>query len=252
MPKERLLTLRSIPMVLYRSARQWVEDRALRLGAGVAYYSLFALVPILVLAVSFASIFVGQEQVIAEVREAITELMGSDAADAIIEILQQTDIGGDNIVLTLAGLGVLLFTATLLFVAWKEVVDILWGIPRQWGVRASARRRGFGVAAVLGAGVLLTVVLIAETVVAALGNWFSTAAFDWLLTLTGSFVPSVLGALFIAVLFRYTPDVEVAWRSVWLGAIVSMVLLVIGAWAYGVYLDRFGFQSAAGGVAVAT
>ena len=79
-----------------------------------------------------------------------------------------------------------------------------------------------------------------------MGRLLPTGAFDTLLTVTSSVAPGVLGALFVAVLFRYTPDAEVAWRSVWLGAVVSMLMLVIGAWAYGIYLDNFGLRSAAG------
>jgi membrane protein len=67
-----------------------------------------------------------------------------------------------------------------------------------------------------------------------------------LVTFTGSLAPTAIGALFVAVLFEFTPDTDVSWRSVWAPAVFTMVLLSVGAWAYGVYLGTLGFRNASG------
>ena len=246
MSSHRIITLRSVGGLLYKAGRASVDDRVIRLGAGVAYYSLFTLVPVLLLAVTFASIFLGQETVKAEVRAAIEELLGADIASAIMGAIEAVDFQDEEVVVSLITVGVLIFTATLLFVAWKEVVDIVWGLPRTPGVKANLQRRIFGLLAVLGSGVLLTLTLVAEAIVGALNRLVPDGTFDLLIKLTSSLVAAVLGAVFLAVLFKYTPDMDVSWRSVWLGAAVSMALLAVGAWGYGVYLDRYGFSSAVG------
>lgn len=231
--------------LLYDSAQSWIDERALRLGAGVAYYALFALVPVLFLAIAFASFFLGQA-VRGDFEDAIASFLGEDFASALLTAIDSIELGGSSGVLSLVSAGVLIFTASLLFVAWKEVVDLLWGIPRERGARASVMRRLFGLAAVLGSGLLLTLNLAVETIIAGVDKFVDNQLLDLLLKLTGSFLPVLLGAVFVGILFKYTPDTDISWRNVWFAALVSMAMLAVGAWGYGLYLDKYAFSSAAG------
>lgn len=237
--------LRATYRLLYSSAEAWVDDRALRLGAGVAYYGLFALVPVLFLSIVIATIVLGRT-VTGDVEEAIEELFGADLAEAIIGAIEAVGEQASEWSLSIVGVGALLFTATLLFVAWKEVVDLLWGIPRKRGVRATVRRRMFGVFVVLGSGALLTLSLASQALITWIEAFLSGPALGLLLGIASSVVLFLLGVVFVGVLFKYTPDAEVAWSSVWFASAVSMGLLTVGAWGYGIYLDLYGFSSAAG------
>lgn len=232
--------------LLIVSARSWIDDRVIRLGAAVAYYSLFALIPVMFLAISLASIFFGQDVVTAEVENLIADLLGDDLAGSLTTAFEELQLVDAGVVVSLVTLGVLLFTATLLFVAWKDVVDIIWGAPRVSGARGTLQRRLFGVLAVFGAGALLTLTLLAEAVIGMLDRVFGSLLADILIKTTGSLIPLALGALFIAVLYKYTPEENIAWRSVWLPSIVAMTMLSIGAWAYGLYVAAYTFRSAAG------
>jgi len=231
--------------LLYDSAQSWIDERALRLGAGVAYYALFALVPVLFLSMAFASFFLGQA-VRGDVEDALADLLGEDFASTLLSTIDSIDLGDTQTIVSLVSLGVLIFTATLLFVAWKEVVDLLWGIPKERGARASVMRRLFGLAAVLGSGVLLTLNLAVETVIAGVDQFVDNDLLDLLLKIMGSILPVLLGAVFIGILFRFTPDIDISWRNVWFAALVSMTMLSVGAWGYGIYLDIYAFSSAAG------
>ena len=232
--------------LLVVSARSWIDDRVIRLGAAVAYYSLFTLIPVLFLAVSLASIFFGQDRVDAEVEKQIADLLGDDIASAGTSAFEQLQDGDEGTIVSLVTLGVLLFTATLLFVAWKDVVDIIWGAPRVGGARGTIQRRLFGVLAVFGAGALLTLTLLAEAVIGMLDRVFGSLLADILIKTTGSLIPLALGAVFLAVLYKYTPEDHVAWRSVWLPSFVAMAMLSVGASAYGLYVSAYAFRSAAG------
>jgi len=232
--------------LLISSARSWIDDRVIRLGAAVAYYSLFALIPVMFLAISLASIFFGQDAVTAEVEKAIADILGDDLATSLIDAFEQLQLVDTGAVVSLVTLGVLLFTATLLFVAWKDVVDIIWDAPWVGGARGTLQRRLFGVLAVFGAGALLTLTLLAEAVIGMLDRVFGSLIADIVIKTTGSLVPLALGALFIAILYKYTPEEHIAWRSVWLPSIVAMTMLSIGAWAYGLYVAAYIFKSAAG------
>lgn len=232
--------------LLVVSARSWIDDRVIRLGAAVAYYSLFTLIPVLFLAVSLASIFFGQDQVDAEVEKQIADILGDDIASAVTSAFEQLQDVDEGTIVSLVTLGVLLFTATLLFVAWKDVVDIIWGAPRVGGARGTIQRRLFGVLAVFGAGALLTLTLLAEAVIGMLDRVFGSLLADILIKTTGSLIPLALGAVFLAVLYKYTPEDHVAWRSVWLPSFVAMAMLSVGASAYGLYVSAYAFRSAAG------
>ncbi len=232
--------------LLVASARWWIDDRVIRLGAAVAYYSLFTLIPVLFLAVSLASIFFGQDRVSAEVEKQIADLLGDDVANAVTSAFEQLQLVDEGTIVSLVTLGVLLFTATLLFVAWKDVVDIIWGAPRVGGARGTIQRRLFGVLAVFGAGALLTLTLLAEAVIGMLDRVFGSLLADILIKTTGSLIPLALGAVFLAVLYKYTPEDHVAWRSVWLPSFVAMAMLSLGASAYGLYVSAYAFRSAAG------
>lgn len=232
--------------LLVASARSWIDDRVIRLGAAVAYYSLFTLIPVLFLAVSLASIFFGQDQVSAEVEKQIADLLGDDIASAVTSAFEQLQLVDEGTIVSLVTLGVLLFTATLLFVAWKDVVDIIWGAPRVGGARGTIQRRLFGVLAVFGAGALLTLTLLAEALIGMLDRVFGSLLADILIKTTGSLIPFALGAVFLAVLYKYTPEDHVAWRSVWLPSFVAMAMLSVGASAYGLYVSAYAFRSAAG------
>ena len=232
--------------LLVVSARSWIDDRVIRLGAAVAYYSLFTLIPVLFLAVSLASIFFGQDQVSAEVEKQIADLLGDDIASAVTSAFEQLQDVDEGTIVSLVTLGVLLFTATLLFVAWKDVVDIIWGAPRVGGARGTIQRRLFGVLAVFGAGALLTLTLLAEALIGMLDRVFGSLLADILIKTTGSLIPLALGAVFLAVLYKYTPEDHVAWRSVWLPSFVAMAMLSVGASAYGLYVSAYAFRSAAG------
>lgn len=238
--------LRAATELLIEAAREWTDDRAIRLGAGLAYYSLFTLVPVMALAVGLASVFFGQQAVDREIYAAISDVVGEDVADLLIEAIGRVRSDRSDTALSLVSVGALLFSATLLFVAWREIVDIIWRVPRKRGFRAAMRRRGFGLAAVLGAGVLLTLLLLVQTLVGAVAGTSRPGLLSPLWALAGAAGTAALGAAFLAILFKFSPEIEVKWADVWLSAVLTMVLLSLSAHGYGWYVETVGLRSAAG------
>lgn len=232
--------------LLIGALREWSDDRAIRLGAGLAYYSLFTLVPVMALAVGLASIFFGQQAVDREVYDTMSGVLGEDLADLLIEAIGRVRSEGSHASFSLVSIGALLFSATLLFVAWREIVDIIWKVQRKRGFRAAMRRRGFGLAAVLGAGVLLTLLLLVQTLLGALTGPLSAALLDPLWAIAGAVGMAAVGAAFLAVLFKFSPEAEVPWAVVWMPAVLTMALLSLSAHGYGWYVETLGLTSAAG------
>ena len=223
-----------------------MDDRAIRLGAGLAYYSLFALVPVMALAVGLASVFFGQRAVNREIYATVSDIVGEDVAGLLIDAVARVGSDRTDAALSLVSLGVLLFSATLLFVAWREIVDIIWRVPRKRGFRAAVRRRGFGLAAVLGAGILLTLLLLVQTLVGAIAGPSRASFLSPIWVVAGALGAAALGAAFLAILFKFSPEADVKWGDVWLAAVLTMVLLSLSAHGYGWYVETLGLKSAAG------
>lgn len=240
------MNLRPTWDLLVAAARAWSSDRATRLGAALAYYGLFALAPFLALVVSLPSLFFGEEQVTSEIYDTIAEFIDADVADLVVTMIDKTRAESAATYLPIISVGVLLFSATLLFAAWREIVDIIWDIPKERGLRNVVRIRAIGLLAIVGSGVLLTVIMIVETLITSASNWLDIDLLGPLWTVVSEVLPVAGGGVFLAVVFKYSPVPAVAWRSVWLASIVTMILLSIGARAYGIYLNTVGLSSAAG------
>lgn len=233
-------------VLLVTAYRSWSADRASRLGAGLAYYSLFALVPVLFLAISLAGLLFGEDVAGSAVEERIVELVGPELATAITTAVDDLRNESNEALLPAVSTAVLVVSASVLFVAWKEVVDFIWGVPKQFGILANVKRRLFGAAVIVAAGLLLALTVFAQTVLTAIDRVVDNEAIDALLRFTGSLAPTALGAGFLVLLFKFTPDVPVGWRSVVVAAPLTMVGLSVGAWAYGLYLGSVGFANASG------
>jgi membrane protein len=106
-------------------------------------------------------------------------------------------------------------------------------------------KRLFAFAVVGGLAALLIAIVIAETLLAMVGGLIpDEPVIDTALRLVGSAVPLVLGTLLLGAIFRFGPDVHVSWRDIWPGALLTMALVLVASWGYGVYLDTFGSSSA--------
>ena len=233
--------------VLVETGEVYFEDRELRLGAGLAYYGVVTMAPLLVLLVGLAGLVVGEEAQTGQLVGSLTNALGTDVAQIIQDAVVSLDVAGSFANLTLFSLVALVFTASVLFVAWKDALNVIWHVEYRGGVRDTVQKRLFAFAVLGGLGVLLLAVLVAEMVLAMIGGFLSNdAVIDTALRVAGSAVPLILGTLLLGMIFRFGPDVEVPWRAIWPGTMLTMALLLVVAWGYGVYVDTFANSSVAG------
>lgn len=236
----------SFLQTLRDAARAFLDDRASRLGASLAYYSLFALAPLLVLSISIAGTLLGEQAAEGDLVESVDELLGPDLAsvlqDALDDFQEQRASGNLAVVSSL----LLAFTASILFVAWRDAVRSIWDVPRKRGVKASLLRRLGGLLFVIGGGLLLTAMLIAQMLMGLIDSIFDSSLLNAAFRVAGTFVPFVVGAFFLALLYKYTPGIEIRWRNVWPGTVTAMVMLAVGMWLYGLYVGTVGATSVSG------
>jgi len=231
--------------ILYETGEVFLEDRALRLGAGLAYYGVITAVPLLVLMVGLAGLIVGDEARTGELAKSLTEVLGADISRLIQDTIVSLDVAGSFANLTIFGIAALLFTTSVLFVAWKDSMNVIWHVEYRGGVRDTLMKRLYAFAVVGGLAALLITILLAEMLLAMIDGLISDdPVIDTALRLVGSAVPLVLGTLLLGAIFRFGPDVDMEWRDIWPGTLLTMGSLLVVLWGYGVYLDTFGSSSA--------
>lgn len=233
--------------VLYQAGEDFREDRALRLGAGLAYYAVVTIVPILVLMVGLAGLVVGEEAQAGNLGATLSPWLGPEVSQLIEDTIVSLDVAGSFANLTILSVAVLVFTASVLFVAWKDALNVIWHVEFRGGVKDTIRRRLFAFAVVGGLGALLIGVVLAETLLAMLdGVMADDPVIDTVLRVVSSSVPLILGTLLLGAIYRFGPDVHLSWRDIWPGTVLTMTMLLVVSWGYGVYVDTVGNTSAAG------
>jgi membrane protein len=228
----------------------WVDD-ALRLGAALAYYTLFAIAPVLLVATGIAGLVFSTDSVRAEIVNQLDYLVGREGAHAVQSLLDGASQRRAGILATTIGSVAFVVAATGAFLELQAALNTVWRVkpnPRAH-LRAFVidRLRSFGL--VVAIGFLLMVSLAVTAALAAFSTWLvrhssSSAPMVW----NGvQFVVTLIGttALF-ALLFRVLPDVHLAWRDVTTGAFVTGVLFTLGQQLIGLYLGQSSMASTYG------
>jgi len=243
--------------IFLSALRAWWDDNVPRMGASVAYYTLFAIGPILLIVIAVAGFAFGAEAVRGEVVMQLQDLVGRDGAKAIEALLEGAGRRKSGIIATVVGGIAFVLAATGAFLELQAAFDTIWRVkpdpsanPRAFLI---ARLRSFGLVVVI--GFLLLVSLTVSAALAALEGWLDRLtpglSFVWYATnMVVSF--AVISALF-ASLFRFLPDVKLRWRDVMMGAIVTAALFTVGKQLIGLYLGQSATTSvygAAGSVIV--
>lgn len=236
--------------LLKETFQEWQADKASRLAAALAYYTVFSLAPLLIMAIAIAGAIFGEEAAKGEIVGQIQGLVGTEGATVIetaIKNANQPEISG---IASLISVGVLLFGASGVFAQLQDALNTIWNVKAKpnKGVINFVRKRILSFSAVLGIGFLLLVSLVISAGLSALnkymGNLIPGADFLWqILNLAVSF--GIVTLLF-ALMYKFLPDAKIKWGDVWIGAMITALLFTIGKFALGLYLGRGSFGSTYG------
>ena len=226
---------------LRRILRDFSEDECSVRAAALAYYTIFALPPLLILLTLVVGMFWDPADVQQSLETQFSSLVGQEGGQSIREMIARGEQTGSNGPLaTILGIGALLFGSLGAFMQLQGALNRAWEVkpdPKQGGVRRFIAKRILSAGMILAVAFLLIVSLAVSAVLSALGSsmtFIPEPALHWA-DVTVSF--AVITVLFAAI-FRILPDAEVRWRDVWVGALVTAVLFVIGKFAIGFYLGR--------------
>lgn len=232
---------------LKQAGTSWSQDHATRLASSLAYYTLLSLAPMMVLAVAIAAWFLGDEAARGKVADQVVAFVGPEAGKGVQEIIQHAQSPKQGIYGTLAGLVVLLFGASGVFGELQAALNTVWHVEPKpgrgvWGV---IRDRFTSFTMVLSVGFVLLVSLILTAVLAGLGTWLQRAlpGGETIWASINFAVSFAVTALLFALIFKTVPDVDIEYRHVWTGSLLTALLFTLGKYGLGLYLGHSSLAS---------
>lgn len=255
MEKYKLLLLmairvRSIFILIKEAFVEWQKDKASLLAAALAYYTVFSITPLLVIAIAIAGAVFGQNTAKGEILAQINGLVGEQGAQAIETALSNADQPQLGSFASIISIVILLIGASGVFAQLQEALNTVWNVKTKpdGGIWSFIRKRLLSFGMVLAIGFLLLVSLVLSAMLSGISkleiNLLPGLTPLWqILNLAISFG---LISLLFALIYYYLPDVKIRWQDVWVGAIITALLFTIGKFAIGLYLGRGSLGSTYG------
>jgi membrane protein len=226
---------------------EWSKDRGASAGAALAYYTIVALAPGLVIVVALAGVALGPGEAKSHVVQQVRYVAGDRVAEAVSATIEAARGSGAGVSAGALAIVALVFGLWGVFGELQDTLNRMWGAARPPAptLLEAVKRRVWSFATVVGVGFLLLASLAVSAWLAVLARFFRhllplppavLAAFDWLVSFVG------VTALF-AVMFRLLPDVTLRWRDVWIGAALTSLLFVGGKFVIGFYLGQAAVTS---------
>jgi membrane protein len=250
-PKPRKSFMKNWWALLKAAAANWSKHKDARQGAALAYYSIFSLGPLIVIAIAIAGLVFGQDAVRGELGPQLKGMLGDGGAQAVETLLAGASKPQQGIVATVLGVGTLLFAAVGVVVQLKDALNTVWEVepPKSGGIWMFVRTYVSSLAGVLAAGFLLLISLLLTAVLSVAGKYFTLFLSEGALQLVGSLVSFGVITLLFAMMFKWLPDTPVDWRNVWPGAAITGALFEIGKLLIGLYIGKQGLESTFGAAA---
>ena len=240
-----MTTIKFVLRLFYDAYNEWSHDRAARIGAALAYYTLFSLAPLLVIMITIAGTVYGEAAAEGKIVAAITGQIGPDAAAGVERLLADVHAVESRLFSTIVSGVILIYGATNLFSQIRDALNTMWH------VRPKPRNHFLGSVLEIAWDRLLAAIMVLIISIALLAAWTMSTGLTmlngWLKTLItpdtafllegGNLLTGfALVTLLFALMFKLLPDVKIAWSVVWVGALVTSFLFNVGAFLIGLYL----------------
>ncbi len=244
--------LANIFILLRDTALEFTRDKASRLAAALAYYAAFSIAPLLLVVIGLVGFFWEAEEASVQARlmTELSDLIGSDGADAIRMMLENTASTGSGTIATLAGVAGLIWGSSRLFAQLQGSLNDIWNVkPKPGrGILGFVITRTLSFSMVLVLGFLLLVALVVSALLAALNDFIA----DYVslpvvfLEITNHALAVAIMTVLFAAIYKILPDAEVRWRDVWVGGLITAILFNLGKYGISIYLSTTATASTYG------
>ena len=236
--------IKKVFKVLKNAFKNWYDKDPLRESGIIAYYAIFSLPGLLVVIITLAGYFFGNEAVNNQVAEQFTSTMGAETANQIQDIIVQASRMRNSLLATIMAIITILVGATGVFVEFQNALNQVWEVKvdvTKSGLWQVIRIRLFSFGLIISFAFLLVISLLISTLIAAFGNWLSghfTDSFLVLLQFLNTGFSFVVLAILFALMYKILPDAKIKWKHVWIGSFVTAFLFGIGKYALGLYFGQ--------------
>ncbi|MGI4727749.1 MAG: YihY/virulence factor BrkB family protein [Janthinobacterium lividum] len=237
--------------VLLATFNGFMDDRGLKLSAALAYYTVFALAPLLMLVISLIGAFLGQDAIQNNIYPQIKSYVGSSAALQIQEMIKSVSLSGKTGLAIFTSVATLLIGATSIFLEIQDSINMIWRVkakPKKGWVKMLTNRL-ISFSMIISLGFLLLVSLIISALVSALSNrithYFPEVTIQ-IFNLINIGITFIVIAVLFGIIFKFLPDVKIAWRDVRTGAFFTSLLFMLGKYLIGIYIQTTGTGSTYG------
>jgi membrane protein len=243
----------SLWTIIKETVQDWSADKASRLAAALSYYTLFSIAPLFVILIAIIGMIIGSQSTVqSQIHTQISNLMGTSAADTINGMISNTNKGGAGIFATIVGVVLLLLGASGLFGELQDSLNTIWNVkqaPGQ-GFMATLKNRVLSFGMVLVIGFLLLVSFVVSTALSVLGTFFQGLlpgpGYALLFQVLNIVVSLLVVTLLFGLIYKVLPDVDISWKDVWVGGLVTALLFTVGKYLISLYLARSTTTSAYG------
>jgi len=241
---------KAIFVLLKATYSEWSKDKAPRMGAALAYYTIFSLAPLLVIAIAIAGLAFGVQAAQGEITGQIQGLIGRDGAKAIQAMIQSAHKPVHGAIASMVGLFALLLGASGVFSEMQDALNGIWhvGPEARTSIRSLVKGRFLSFGMVLGIGFLLLVSLLLSALLAAVAKYVGNILpIPAVLFESVDFLFSLLSiTVLFAMIFKFLPNTRIAWSDVWVGATLTSLLFTAGKFVIGFYIGKSVSASAYG------
>lgn len=234
--------LKSFWNIIKETFSQWKQSSASRDSASLAYYALFSLPGLLIIIIWIAGLFLGDTNVRQELLGKMSDMIGKNTAENFTNIITNAMADGKNFWMKTIGVLALIFGATTLFFYLQQSLNRVWGIKEnpKSSIKDYLKDRGIAFLLIIVISLLFLVNLLASSFLSASNDWLVSHFGESVTILfsVASFVFSfLLMALLFMFIFKYMPDINISWKAVWIGALLTAVLFEIGKFLIGLYFQ---------------
>jgi membrane protein len=230
---------------------EWNQDNTTRLAAALAYYTLFSLTPLLIIAVAIAGQVLDREAIQGQiVNEIGTYINDRNTAALVQTMIKNASAPKANFLATIIGVLILVYGATNVFSELKSSLNLIWDAPSKPAnaLRALLVDRFLALVMVMVSGFLLVASLLVNTFLNVGTQWIDTywPGLGVLSQITSFLFFFGVTLIVFALIYKFIPDIHIAWRDVWIGAMATALLFSVGRFLISLYLSYGTFQSTYG------
>lgn len=244
------LTIRQIWRILKSATIAWLDDRCPSMGAAVAYYTAFSLVPLLILVIAIAALFFSREAAEGAILTEVGGLIGHNAAAALQAMIVNASETKSGLMTAIIGIVALIYAATGAVGEIQSALNVIWKAPplKEGAVVTLIRRRLLSLALIAVMGFLLITSLAISAVLTAWDDYLAAVfpMFDAILWIVNFLLSLVVLTVLFAMIYKILPDVPIAWRHVWIGAVITALLFTAGKFVIGTYIGTSNLAASYG------